>query len=297
MANKFHIPEELVKHENTKSSDASVGTRFYIGLAILLIIGAGVTVVTIYNGYLHPEQYKELGAWGDFTGGLLNPILTFLTFVGVLITIVLQRIELALTRSEMSRSADALEAQDRSLARQRFEATFFEMMKLQNEIISGIDLIAADGSRETKGRDCFKIFYTRLTKIYRENLEKSKGRYSKEKVLELSYRIFWKQHQLELGHYFRFLFNFFRLISNSDSAEPYHAKLLRSQLSNQELLLQYYNCLSKNGEKFIEYAKQFAIFDNLPVVRLLDKQHASLLPKEVFGDNPMIFNPGLQDPI
>jgi hypothetical protein len=35
-----------------------------------------------------------MGEWGDFFGGVLNPLLTFLTFMGLLITIILQQQEL-----------------------------------------------------------------------------------------------------------------------------------------------------------------------------------------------------------
>ncbi|GEP10257.1 hypothetical protein MGN01_21020 [Methylobacterium gnaphalii] len=48
------------------------------------------------------EAYTRLGQVGDFFGGVLNPLLTFLTFIGVLATIFLQREELKETREEVS---------------------------------------------------------------------------------------------------------------------------------------------------------------------------------------------------
>ena len=54
---------------------------------------------------------SSFGEWGDFFGGVLNPILTFLTFMGLLITIILQQSELKESRKEFKRSADALSEQ------------------------------------------------------------------------------------------------------------------------------------------------------------------------------------------
>lgn len=58
---------------------------------------------------------SSYGTFGDFFGGMLNPILTFLTFMGLLMTIVIQQKELRLTRKELKDSSLALADQARSL--------------------------------------------------------------------------------------------------------------------------------------------------------------------------------------
>jgi hypothetical protein len=55
------------------------------------------------------EEEPSCGPFGDFFGGMLNPTLTFLMFMGLLSTINLQQKELSLTRKEYIRTADALE--------------------------------------------------------------------------------------------------------------------------------------------------------------------------------------------
>lgn len=267
------------------------GVPLSIGIWLLLLVGSTITLAVIYFGYRDVEGYKALGTWGDFTGGLLNPILTFLTFLAVLLTLWLQREELALTREEMVRSANALEEQGTTLRRQSFENTFFEMLRLHNSIVEAIDLVNAETDKVTKGRDAFRIFYTRLTKIYRENATKFKGRYDQRKIVEVSYFMFWKDAQTELSHYFRFLFNFFRFIENSGYEKEYYVKLLRSQISDQELLILFYNNQSQQGTPFQHFADRYALFDNMPVVRLLDRSHAELASPASFGNNPMDFKP------
>ena len=104
------------------------GKAFGIGLWVLLIVATISTAGVLIAGYRNVELFKSLGSWGDFAGGLLNPILTFITFLALILTLWLQRQELGLTREEMTRSANALEGQGKSLKKQSFERTFFEMM-------------------------------------------------------------------------------------------------------------------------------------------------------------------------
>lgn len=283
---------EIEAKQDTEGADREGNNSLYdVGIWVLLAIAGASTIGVIATGARRVEQFKELGTWGDFVGGLLNPILTFITFLAVLLTILLQRQELSLTRKEMKRSANALEKQDNTLNKQSFENTFFEMLRLHNTILDSIDLRNAESGHVTKGRDAFSVFYNRLTKIYRGNWDKAKSKHGKREVSELAYFLFWKDAKTELGHYFRFLFNFFRFIENSEVDDDFYPKLLRSQLSDQELLILFYNNISEHGEPFRHYANKYELFDNLPVERLLDKQHADFADKISFGKNPMNFQP------
>jgi hypothetical protein len=225
---------------------------------------------------------SSFGEWGDFFGGVLNPVFTFLTFMGLLVTIVLQQTELREARAEMKRSADALHEQNLSLRRQTFEATFFQMLSVHTGIVSSVDLTSDEG-KVTRGRDCFSIFYTRLTKIYRANCEKAKGKHTDEQVLRLSYRLFWRTHQVELGHYFRYLYNVVRFIKESDFVDGPYLRLVRAQLSDQEALLLFYNCIASDyGANFKQLAEEFALLDNMPRVRVLNESHLELIDGSAF---------------
>lgn len=260
---------------------------FGILLVVLFLAGTIISSAVFHYAITKSADAQEYGPWGDFIGGTLNPILTFLTFSGVLLSIFLQRLELSLTRNELERSADALEKQISSIEKQNFEVAFFQMLGTFNEIVGSIDLHNKENGVISNGRDCFRIFYTRLNKIYRENKGKSKSHHSPESVLRLSYFTFWKEHQLELGHYYRFLYNVFRFLDENSASQDYHAKLLRAQLSDQELLLLFYNCQMEQGRNFVTYAVKYELFDNLPTVRLLENGHAALIDRRAFGSNPM----------
>jgi hypothetical protein len=268
---------------NTPYSTPGLGKSFAIALLALFVLACLIVGITAYVGYNNVKTYTDLGPWGDFFGGTLNPILTFFSFVGVLLTIALQKIEMNLTREELGRSANALELQIATTRQQTFDSTFFQMLSLHNNIVNSIDLVEKQTGIRTQGRDCFRTFYTRLTKIYRENQKKGQKNHSDEKILDLSYRIYWKEVQLELGHYYRYLFNMIRFVKQNSPDDTFYIKLIRSQLSDQELLLLFYNCLSEQGENFKAYAEEFALFDNMPP-RLLEKAHRARFSPAAYGE-------------
>ena len=124
-----------------KNSIRSLYRLFQIAIGSLLL-------VLIVN--LFAIGKSTFGEWGDFFGGVLNPLFTLLTFTGILVTIVLQQTELRESRAEMKRSADALHDQNLSLQRQNFESTFFQMLSVHTSIVAAIDLMDEEG-RITRG--------------------------------------------------------------------------------------------------------------------------------------------------
>lgn len=85
------------------------------------------------------RRAEALGLSGDFLGGVLNPILSFFSFLALLFTLRLQRRELNATMEELKKSTIAAESNVRlfteQIAAQRldaFENTFFSLLKVFN---------------------------------------------------------------------------------------------------------------------------------------------------------------------
>jgi len=248
--------------------------RLFQAAAIASVLVLAVNLLSIGK--------SSFGEWGDFFGGVLNPILTFMAFMGLLITIVIQQTELRESRREMKRSADALLEQSHNAKRQNFESTFFQMLRVHTGIVSAIDLVNDEGN-VTHGRDCFNVFYTRLSKIYRANQKKVESGVPDIDVLRRTYAQFWAKHQVELGHYFRFLYNIVRFIKESNFVNGPYLRLVRAQLSDQETLVIFYNCVgSEYGRLFKDLAEEFSLLDNMPQIRLLNKTHVDLIDVRAF---------------
>jgi Putative phage abortive infection protein len=134
-------------------------------------------------------------------------------------------------------------------------------------------------SRSHQGRDCFRVFYSRLTKEY-EN-EKRGDRHppmAPIHVLNEVYMRFYREHEAELGHYFRSLYNTVKLVHESNVQDKrLYTNLVEAQLSSYELLVVFYNCLSEMGrEKFKPLVIEYELLKHLSRTELLDPTHPSL---------------------
>lgn len=232
-------------------------------------------------------DHAKLGTFGDFIGGSLNPVLSFLTFLGVLITIAIQIKELQATRDEMELtrratqdSAQALTAQRNSLERQNFESTFFQMMKLLTDIIDGMSLHGSAGRSA--------ITQIVLIADSRYNTA-SRQRVTPETILFNTI----DEYKNLLQHYFRMIFNIIKYIDDEvipkDSSinKIRYIKILRSQISGTELILLYFNCLTNDGKKMKEYAEKYSLFDNLQagINLILNSTSICNFNIRAFGDN------------
>lgn len=170
----------------------------------------------------------DWGTFGDFIGGTLNPILSFLSLIALLFTIVLQSQELEATRIELTRSASAqestkqiLEEQSNTLARQQFENTFFSLLDQHNKILENLSSIAI-GDNQSRIEILGQFIF---------NGEGRKDLASAKMALE-------KKSGL-CGHYFRVLYQLLKFIAtnspNSTIGQAFEAdKIQHEKLSDDE---------------------------------------------------------------
>lgn len=115
--------------------------------------GAAVAAFLIILG-LYIAYFKNLsvtndsatwGTFGDYLGGTLNPIISFLALIGLLYTIHQQAQEMKATREELEQAAEQQRKQVEQQRRQseifnlqQFESTFFSLLEQHNKIIEKI---------------------------------------------------------------------------------------------------------------------------------------------------------------
>lgn len=269
-------------------NDESLAKHLWILFAIAIVAAAAVALFYfIFLGSTISSDHTKWAEFGDFFGGILNPIFGFIGLIALLLTITLQARELKLTRNELSNSSTALASQNDTLLKNNFENSFFQMLRLHNEIVESIDLVRGGGRINmnspaspivtTKGRDCLRVFLSRLSENYDEEKHSGDGK-TEIDVISSAYEEFYVKHGDEIGHYYRYLYNIFKFIHNSDiDDKPFYSNLVRAQLSNSELVLLHYNSMSRHGsKKFLPLIKEYKVLKSLPVSKLFDKSHASL---------------------
>lgn len=256
---KFKNKFNALFSENYEHIQITTNLFILIEVAIWAVI-----ILAFWDIFLVHQKIKDFGQWGDFFGGVLNPILTFLTFVGLMITIILQQIELKESRTEFKRTADALHKQEEHMSIQGFENTFFKMLELHNNIVENLTYCNRESSISTQGKEVFED-------IYKWFLLQNEQFYLDIGYIERYKEFIYNNHNQILGHYFRNLYQILKFIKeqeerlNFDSSR--YSNLLRAQLSSYELILLFFNCfegVSDDGQ-FKKLLIKFSFLQHFPI--------------------------------
>jgi hypothetical protein len=212
--------------------------------------------------------------------------LTLASFLILVATFFSQRQELLSARQE-------LKVQNRNIARQRFENTFFQMVQLHHQLVNSITYTDIE-SRPTgnyaigggdqyipvtiSGRTLFENLIDYFSIVGEQN------EFDKATLIDRFERLF-KKHEQILGHYFRNLYHIIRMIDESEDLIKYdesetidqiksfqerkkYIRIIRAQLSSSELVLLLYNSLTENGEEFYDLIVKYQLLNNLNKERL-----------------------------
>jgi hypothetical protein len=231
-----------------------------------LVVAGGIAFVLALSLYLYrfagplSDSQATWGVFGDYMGGTLNPILTFLTLLALLATIVLQAQELHLSTKELRQSSRALRSQSSTLQVQQFENAFFQLLNLHNSIVNNLET-RDQHHAIVRGRDCFRVFvdeFRRTQEVQTEPLSLDS--------LRGSYGVFYQNKQHQVGHYFRLLYNIVKFVDNAPVKDKkFYTNLVRAQLSADELTLLFWNCLSRWGEeRFKPLVERYSLLKTLP---------------------------------
>lgn|GEM_PF-2097607 len=259
---------------------------------------------SVESGYLATVG-PLLGTFGDFFGGVLNPILTFGTLLGLAITIMMQRAQLIDAQKNTKDSAAVSNIQT-------FETTFFNLLTLHTATVGDLRFFPAEVKlpsqlaaqlrdnahpilefikypiENTSGRAVFATVVRTMFEKYRQ---------ARQNILDLDikdpsdvYRIIQERHNDYLGHYFR---NMYQLLSfveeypsrladgdghDEHAARKRYTNILRAQLSAHELTVLFYNCgeqMVDSGE-FRELVIEYEMLEHMAIEYCYDK-HSLLL--------------------
>ena len=270
----------------------------WIVLAIIGVIAAWGLSWWLINKNI--DCSTERGTFGDMFGAV-NALFSGLAFAGLIVTILYQKEELKLQREELKETRNELNAQklefqeqNKTMKRQRFENTFFNMLSLQQEIVANLsfEYYASPNIRPHNIPE--EIFYRGVPKGLFHGREVFEGIY-KHAVIEYNgiryldgiykllsnsgYAIYSNiSITTRFDHYFRHLYRIVKYVDSSDlisDDERYeYACIARSQLSDYELVMLFYNCLTANGRaKFKPLIEKYSIFNNLREELLAKREH------------------------
>ncbi|EKN6093920.1 hypothetical protein DVQ99_00140 [Yersinia enterocolitica] len=253
-----------------------------------------VFLVLVIFGIIFFTSDRDLGTFGDFFGGTLNPILTFISVIFLISTIKIQQTELSLTRKELTQTRLEYKNTSDALNTQAIENTFFNILKLHNEIV--INLIFKEGTINDAGLNTTShnghlVFGALLKEVKKEGARDTNNIPS---YIQGNYKEIQDNHNHILGQYFRNLYQALKLIDGySDDVLPPEKKkkyssILRAQLSSKELAVLFLNCLDDvcdNGQ-FKNLLIEYAMLEHLPIKKVNDSLF--LLANDIHVSGEMI---------
>jgi len=268
----------------------------------LLVIPAGVAlgaITTYVVTFHHLPATENPGAWGtfgDYFGGLLNPLISALTLFVAIRVWQLQKQELAETRK-------AMEEQAKTAEQQRQEQRFFDLLNVYQRTVDSISHVTEKTHRDTietvttNGKSALATYLSDYNdggyggRKWTEFAEDGKASWWRvhrvEKITMKSQHecvSYWKKDATRFDHYFRVVF---RILSEAEALltdqHIRYIKLFRAQLSRSELIILAYNLwLDDEGKKMIPLAEKYGLLKHLPKGHLRTTLEQEL-PPLVFG--------------
>lgn len=265
--------------EESDQHDSSWIYRFAIGLLFLII---PISILFIWKAYFSidaPIDKELFGTFGDFVGGFLGSIWSLcgvLLFYTALIeqrkdfktnqkaltkqidALDLQSEEFRLQREELGQSRQVFIEQSKTLRQQRLEATYFSLLNLYHGIISSLN-----------SPDSTETYFKKFKKSINNKFTESKSPVEDHKQAADNYLEVFYDKKEELSHYFKLIYRILKIIDDSEITENEkfrYVKILRSQLSENEMLAMYYNSHSSYGGEVYKLILKYNLLKHLPSI-------------------------------
>ncbi|MGP6469947.1 putative phage abortive infection protein [Rahnella aceris] len=272
---------KLKKIYLSMSAGMKIATSFGVGAVLLIFAYAGFLVWVTWP--IDKMTIANAGVFGD-SFGILTSLFSALAFAGVAYTLAIQRDQIHIQKQELIEQKLETVSSRNEIQKQGFENTFFQMLKMHNQLISEITSHQS-GARGVITKDGRSVIKDMVTKLKEQFARRELGHGNELDKIRDAFDDFYTAQGFQLAHYFRFLYNIFRYLSESNiENKELYVRLARAQISNQELFIIYYNALTYRGENFKKYIVEFKLMDNLEPQQLFKLEHRELIPDVGFQE-------------
>lgn len=259
----------------------------WIIFAIAVIFIIAVCLLFVYFMKEQPWGMEKRGQFGDMFG-VLGAVFSGLAFAGLIVTLIqqhddlklqredlrLQRQEIAQTNLELALQRKEMEEQNKTIMLQRFETTFFNMLKSLNEVRNDIKY---SGDFDLR---------TGTTKVI-------EGKDAIERIYQLGFSLIKKHGYNDpfiknyMSHYFRHLIQTLKIIDVADflsyQEKCYYTEIVSSHMSLREMCAFFYYCLSDEAkDKTKILVEKYALFKILNNGETISKEELSLFSDGAF---------------
>lgn len=217
--------------------------------------------------------------WGDFGalfGGVASSSIAAIALFVLIKGVKFQHAEIKLARHEIEQLREQFALQTELSTRQHFDESFSILLNSYTEQSSKFQITINRVMHS--GKRAFAIAADGIASRDKSEQEISdgfKGRYNK--------------FEPELGPYFGVLLNVFKVIHDKSYDIKFHSNIIKSQLSQNEVLLICVFSKTDTGREFKNYIEEYSLLENLST-KLRKQLGVGLLDKfdpKAFGSRPL----------
>lgn len=222
---------------------------------------------------------EKFGQFGDFVGGIVGSIWALAGVLLFYIALTEQRKdiktnqdalklqidalqqqvkEFELQRNELESSRKVYEEQSKTQKIQQFESNFYSLLNVYSNIKEKLNNL-------DEGKDFFKSIYNKLAENYSNEISIENHHVN----MISKYTEIFNEYRGHLSHYFKCFYRIIKIIDSDysfdEKTKVFYAKILRSQLTDFEQLVLFYNSHSDYGFKARPLILKYNILKHLPI--------------------------------
>jgi hypothetical protein len=278
-------------------------------LGIIFIVLSFVTFLIFGNWeFSNSLNEEKVGQFGDFIGGVVGSLFSLAGVILFYVALKEQRRDININQENLRLQTEALNQQVNEFKEQKieleetrkiyeeqtglireqtnlyrlqnkelkeqtntsrlqqFDSSFFSYLKVLNDLKANF---SSYSSTNLGNPDYFQYLYDQMKKSI---IEEQALNLVLEKINEIYFEIFNNERD-RLSIYFKTIYRIMHLIDSSNIDEgkkQQYFKLLRSQLSDNEQLILYYNYFSEMGTKVRSYIVRYDLFKHLKILDRLE---------------------------
>jgi hypothetical protein len=160
---KNHMNIQKQPDPDTVDTPLEFGKFVFFSFIIILTMLLGLYIYRF--GITTSTSQSTWGAFGDFLGGTLNPLVSFLTLVVAINVWRLQEEELAATRQALQESMNIAKKQTNLMDMQRIEQTMFSLIEQLRQSLKEFSVVnnsVIKGRMETVGLEAINLLNSAL---------------------------------------------------------------------------------------------------------------------------------------
>lgn len=264
-------------HEDEKTLFKGMKLLIWSGIIASVVLAVLFLLNQTYDRTL-PIDTGIFGTYGDFIGGVLGTIIALYSAYLLIKTLQNQ----ATINKDIEKTNASVVTTNESIVAANRKADFAAQRQYYQNELQIFDgkfsrffdayqaAIGAYYHEPNRGRAAFEI----IAHFFIDTNFDNNNDYKRRTLSAVDdYLEFYSAHRTEMSVHLRMLYLLVTLIFNSELEEDdkvEYAKLVRGQMSNAEMLIVRYNCLSPYGEKMRPFCNQYNLTKHLSVTSLLE---------------------------